>query len=110
MKKILLLALTFIVAAIVAGYVSASSDPIDPYDFEDCEDLSEILPEYEGGDFPAIVPPPGYMIETTCGEAILGCILTPVLSPGSPETEFVCEYVGPSVCRCYLAQTTAYNE
>lgn len=110
MKKILLLVLTFIVAAIVAGYVSASSDPIDPYDFEDCEDLSEIPPEYEVGDFVPTVHYPGYMIETTCGEAILGCILAPVFSPGSPETEFECLYVGPASCRCYLAQTSTYYE
>lgn len=109
MRKILLFALTFIVIAFVASSVSASNDP-DPFDFEDCEDLSEIPPEFEAGDFIAHIPYPGYMIETTCGDAILGCILAPVSSPGSPETEFECVYVGPASARCYLSQTTGYNE
>ena len=70
MKKIVLYAIAFIVAALVASYLSASNDP-DPFDFEDCEDLSEIPPEYESGDFLGYIPFPGYMIETTCGEAAL---------------------------------------
>lgn len=109
MKKCLIFAMIFIVAVFATSYVTASSDP-DPFDFEDCEDVSEIPPEYETGDFIANIPYPGYWIETTCGEAILGCILSPVSSPGSPETEFECVYVGPAVARCYLSQTTSYYE
>lgn len=106
MKKILLFALTFVVIAFVASYVRASNDPV-PIDLDDCEDMSEIPPEFEAGDYFTHIPYPGYMIQTTCGEAILGCILTPVHTPGMPD-EYACVYVGGG--RCYLAQTTGYDE
>lgn len=110
-KSFIFLTLVLFTVVSTGAFLGASNSdgPID-FDFEDCEDLTEIPQEFEVGDFIPIIPFPGYTIDTSCGEAILGCIVAPVSSPGSPETEYECVYVGPANNRCYLSQTTSYYE